>query len=116
MLSLGPTKEVAMHAGNIRTEQQANCVLVFALLLEQDIIPLLQQQKGFQDKIIPIAGKRNEAIVIVYRVSEENADAYNHVLYLDALRTLSRVVESVPVVEPFEVVDSRFNGTAAGAA
>jgi len=38
------------------------------------------------------------------------------VAYLDVLRVLSKVVESVPIVETFEVVDSTFHEIAANAA
>jgi len=95
-----------MYAWSIRIKLKANCVAEFTRLVEQEIVPLLRTQKGFQDEITLIAGKRNEAIAITYWDSEADADAYNHVVYLDALRTLSKVVESMPVVETFEVVDS----------
>jgi heme-degrading monooxygenase HmoA len=105
-----------MYARNVRIKLKGNCMPEFTRILEQEIIPLLRKQKGFQDEITLIAGKRNEAIAITYWESEEDADAYNHVVYLDALRALSTVVESMPVVETFEIVGSTSHEIAASSA
>jgi quinol monooxygenase YgiN len=95
-----------MHARKVRIKLKADSVQEFRRLLDQKIIPLLRAQKGFQDEITVVGSKRNEAIAISFWDSQENADAYNHVAYLDVLRALSKVVESLPIVETFEVLDS----------
>lgn len=105
-----------MYARNVRVKLRANCLPEFTRLLEQEIIPLLRKQKGFQDEISLIASQRNEAIVISFWANQSDADAYNHVAYLDVLRVLSAVVESMPLVETFELADSSFHATAASAA
>ena len=95
-----------MYARKVRIKLKADSVQEFRRLLDQKIIPLLRAQKGFQDEIAVVESKRNEAIAISFWDSRENADAYNHVAYLDVLRALSEVVESLPIVETFEVLDS----------
>ena len=102
-----------MYARNVRVKLSANSVPEFTRLLANEIIPLLRKQKGFRDEITLITYQRNEAIAISFWDNQDNADAYNHVAYLDVLRVLSRVVESVPIVETFEVVDSTFHESAA---
>jgi len=95
-----------MYARNVKVKLRANSAPEFSRLLRQRIIPLLRTQEGFRDEITLISPQGNEAIAISFWDHEDNADAYNHVAYLDVLRVLSKVVESVPTVETFEVADS----------
>jgi hypothetical protein len=105
-----------MYTWNVRIKLRPGCALEFRRLLQQKIIPLLRTQKGFQDEITLIASKRNEAIAISFWDSQENAEAYNHVAYLDVLRALSKVIVSMPIMETFEVADSAPRGIGASAA
>jgi hypothetical protein len=100
-----------MYARNVRVKLRPDSAPEFTRLLEREIIPLLRRQKGFQDEISFVAAHRNEAIAISLWDNQDNADAYNHVAYLDVLRVLSKVVDNMPVVETFEVVDSTFHAT-----
>ena len=95
-----------MYTRNVRIKLRAESMQEFRRVLAQQIIPLLRKQKGFQDEITFVTSKRNEAVAISFWDSQENADAYNHVAYLDVLRALSNVIESIPIVETFEVIDS----------
>jgi hypothetical protein len=104
-----------MYARNVRVKLRANSAPEFSRLLEQEINPLLRAQKGFQDEISLVAPHRNEAIVISFWDNQDDADAYNHVVYLDVLRLLSKVVERMPTVETFEVIDSTFGAIAVSA-
>ena len=101
-----------MHTRNVRIKLKANSVAEFRRIHEQKVIPLLRTQRGFQDEITLIASRLNEVIAISFWDNQQNADAYNHVVYLDVLRALSTVIESVPIVETFEVVDSTFHANA----
>ena len=105
-----------MYTRNVRIKLRANSVPEFTRLLNQKIIPLLRTQKGFQDQITLVTSRCNEAIAISFWDNEENVDAYNHVAYLDVLRALSKVIESVPLVETFEVIDSTLHEVGASAA
>ena len=105
-----------MFTRYVRIKLKANSLREFRRLLEYKIIPLLRTQKGFQDEITLATSQGNEAIAISFWDNKENADAYNHVAYLDVLRALSNVIESIPVVETFEIVDSTFHENTASAA
>ncbi len=105
-----------MYARNVKVKLRANSAPEFRRLLRQRIIPLLRTQEGFRAEITLITPQRNEAIAISFWDREENADAYNHVAYLDVLRVLSKVVESVPIVETFEVADSTLHESAVSVA
>jgi hypothetical protein len=105
-----------MYARNVRIKLMANGAPEFARILEKEIIPLLRKQEGFQNEMLFVAPQRNEAIAISFWDKRVNAEAYNHIAYLDVLRILSKVVEEMPVVETFEVANSTSHEIAASAA
>jgi hypothetical protein len=105
-----------MYARNVRIKLKANGAPEFSRILENEIIPLLRKQEGFQDEMLLIAPQRNEAIAISFWDKQVNAEAYNHIAYLDVLRILSKMVEEMPVVETFEVANSTSHEIAASAA
>src|SRR5512146_2878158 len=78
----------SMYARKLRIELRPNSAIEFRQLLTERVIPLLRRQKGFQDQITLSTSWRNEAIAISFWDNEENADAYNHVAYLDVLRAV----------------------------
>jgi heme-degrading monooxygenase HmoA len=95
-----------MYAHNVKVKLRAESATEYRRLMERQIIPLLQTQKGFRDEITLLSSKRNEAVSISFWDTQEHADAYNHVAYLDVLRCLSKAILGLPIVETFEVVDS----------
>ena len=105
-----------MYTRNVRIKFKADGAPEFTRILEKEIIPLLRKQKGFQDEMLFVAPQRNEAIAISFWDKRVNAEAYNHIAYLDVLRILSKVVEEMPVVETFEVANSTTHEIAASAA
>ena len=95
-----------MYARKLRFNLRSNSAAEFRLLLKQKIVPLLRAQKGFQHELTLSTSDRNETVAISFWDNQENADAYNHVAYLDVLRALSNVIEAVPFVENFDIVNA----------
>jgi hypothetical protein len=104
-----------MYTRNVRIKLKANGAPEFTRILETEIIPLLRKQEGFQDEMLFVAPQRNEAVAISFWDKQVNAEAYNHIAYLDVLRMLSKVVEKMPTVETFEVANSTPHQIAASA-
>ena len=104
-----------MYTRNVRIKLRANGAPELTRILEKEIIPLLRKQEGFQDEMLFVAPQRNEAIAISFWDKQVNAEAYNHIAYLDVLRILSKVVEEMPIVETFEVANSTSHEIAASA-
>ena len=103
-----------MNVRNVKIKLKANCAAEFTRLHESEILPLLRKQKGFRDEITFVQPNRNEVIAISFWDNQNDADAYNHIAYLDVLRILSKVVEVLPIVETFETADSTTHDIAAG--
>ncbi len=103
-----------MFARHVSMLLNPNSVPEFTKTIEQEILPLLRKQKGFQDLITFVAGR--EAIGISLWDQKENAEAYNSGTYPEVLKALAKVVEGTPQVRTFEVANSTFHKIAARAA
>jgi hypothetical protein len=87
----------------------------FARLLDQDVIPVLRKQKGFQDEISLVAAGGAEAVGISVWDVKENAETYARGAYPGVLKALEPVVEGTPQVQTYEVANSTFHKIAARA-
>ena len=81
----------------------------FTRLLDQDIIPVLRKQKGFQDEISLVAAGGAEAVGISVWDLKENAETYARSAYAGVLKALEPVVEGTPQVQTYEVSNSTFH-------
>jgi hypothetical protein len=77
--------------------------------MEKEVIPLLRQQKGFQDEIMFIASGRLDAVGISLWDEKENAEEYDHTIYPKVMKTLANFVEGIPQVQTYEVSNSTFH-------
>ena len=87
----------------------------FTRLLDQDIIPMLRKQKGFQDEISLLAPGGANAVGISMWDQKENAETYARGAYSGVLKALEQVVEGTPQVQTYDVSNSTFHKIAARA-
>jgi len=81
----------------------------FTRVLDQDIIPMLRKQKGFQDEISLLAPGGAEAVGISVWDLKEDADAYARAAYSGVLKALEQVVDGTPRVQTYDVSNSTFH-------
>ena len=105
-----------MFARRVSMQLKPNSVAEFTQRIEKDILPLLRQQKGFQDEINFVAPGRAEAFGISFWDTAENAEAYSHGTYPEVTKILATVVEGTPQVETYEVANSTFHKIAVAVA
>jgi hypothetical protein len=105
-----------MFSRNVSMHLKPNSVAEFTRTLDQEVIPLLRKQKGFQDEITFIVPNGTEALGISLWEGKENAEAYNRDSYPAVLKALAKVVEGTPQVRTYEVSNSTFHKIAAHAA
>ncbi len=77
--------------------------------LENELIPLLRAQRGFQEEITFVAPGGTMAVAISLWDKKESADAYHRGRYSEVLKIFAEVVEGDPHVEAYEVVHSTFH-------
>jgi len=105
-----------MFARNVSFHLKPNCVAEFTRTLENEIIPLLRKQKGFQDEIAFVVPGGAEAVGVSLWDQKDNAEAYGRGTYPQVLNALSKVIEGTPKVQAYEVSNSTFHKIAARAA
>ena len=98
--------------GGLKADRAAE----FTKTLENQIIPLLRKQKGFQDEITFVVPGGTEAVGVSLWDQKENAEAYDRGTYPKVLNALSKVIDGAPNVQVYEVSNSTFHKIAARAA
>ena len=101
-----------MFSRNVSMRLKPNGITDFTRTLENEIIPLLRKQKGFQDEIAFVTPSGTEAVGISLWDTKENAEAYDRASYPQVLKTLSKVIEGTPQVRMYEVSNSTFHKVA----
>ena len=104
-----------MYARNVSFHLKPGRTAEFTRLLDQDIIPMLRKQKGFQDEIALVAPGGTDAVGISVWDLKENAETYARGAYPGVLKALQPVVEGTPQVQTYEVSNSTFHKIAARA-
>lgn len=105
-----------MFARNVSLRLKANSVGEYTRTLENEVIPLLRKQKGFQDEISLVNPNGTEAEAISLWDSKENAEAYNRGAYAEVQKALAKVLDGTPRVQTYEVGNSTFHKIAARSA
>jgi len=80
--------------------------LAFRHKIESDIIPLLRKQSGFLEEITFLYLNGREVHAFSLWESAEHAEAYNRGAYPEVARMLSSVIEGIPRIQTYEVLNS----------
>ena len=102
-----------MFTRSVSLRLKPNNVAEFTRTLENEIIPLLRKQKGFQDEITLVASNGTEAVGVSLWDQKGSAEAYSRTTYPEVLTALAKVVEGTPQVQTYEVSNSTFHKIAA---
>jgi len=65
-----------MFARSISMRLKANSVAAFNKTLENEVLPLLQKQKDFQDELVLVSSNGTDAVGISVWDQKDNAEAY----------------------------------------
>ena len=90
-----------MFARTVRIQLKPNSVAEFTRTLENDIIPLLRKQQGFQDEIAFVVPGGTEAVSISVWDQREHADEPKHPHVAGRLAEVERrqhAVSATPLV------------------
>ncbi len=95
-----------MFARVVSMDLKTDSAAEFTRTIDNEIIPLLRKQKGFQHEVTFVAPNGTEAVGISLWDDRENAQAYYRTTYPQVLGLLSKVIEGVPVVMNYRVANS----------
>jgi|SRR5439155_18206284 len=104
-----------MYARSVSFHLKPGKAAEFTRILDDNVLPILRGQKGFQDEIALVAPGGAEAVGISVWNLKENADAYAAGAYAGVVKALERVVEGTPQVHTYEITSSTLHHTAARA-
>ncbi len=102
-----------MFVRKVMTVLKPNSISKFSLLMEQEIIPMLRKETGFQDELSFFAPGEDAVTTITLWDKAPSAEAYSKGTYLEALKKLAALIEGIPKVDTYEVVNSTFHKIAA---
>jgi len=98
-----------LYARNVTFHIKANMQSDYTHTFENQILPLLQKQKGFKEAITLSNANSPEAVSITLWEHKSNADDYNIRTYPEVLKTLATVIDGTPRVQTFETAVSTFH-------
>ena len=102
-----------MFARNVSIHLKPNSSAAFTKQIENETIPTLRKQKGFQGELTFLAPGGTGAVAISLWDKKENADAYAKTGYPEVMKNLNKFVEGTPKVQTYEVANSTFHKIAA---
>ena len=102
-----------MFARSISFRLKPHSIAAFTKLIEDETLPLLRKQKGFQDEMTFVAPGGTEAVGISLWDQKENAEAYGRGTYAEVQKVLGKVLEGTPRVQSYEVGNSTLHQVAA---
>jgi len=90
-----------------------NSISKFSRLMEEEVIPTLRKENGFQDVITFFAPSEDAVTSISLWDKASNAETYSRETYSAVLKKLSMVIEGTPNVDTYETLNSTFHKSAA---
>ena len=98
-----------MFARRVSLELKSNNVADFTERMENEILPMLRKQKGFQDEITFVAPGGTKAFGISLWDRKEDAETYGRETYPQVEKLLAKVVDGSPRVSMYDVSNSTFH-------
>ena len=98
-----------MYARNVSFRLKSNMQSDYTRTFENQILPLLQKQKGFKEEISLCGHGTTDVVSISLWDNKSNADDYNTNTYPQVLKTLANVIDGTPRVQTFDTVVSTFH-------
>ena len=95
-----------MFACNVSINLRPDTLSAFLKSMKNEIVPLLQQQKGFLDEMTLSAPGGIEVAAVSFWDRKENAQGYDSSGYPKVLKILDKFLDRTPHVRTFEVVGS----------
>jgi len=98
-----------MYSRNVTMRLKPRSVAEFTRTIENEVLPVLRKQKGFQDELTFVDPNETDALGISLWDSKADADAYDRGSYPQVVKTLSKMIEGTPQVHTYDVSNSTFH-------
>lgn len=81
----------------------------FPVKFEEEILPLLKQQRGFLDELLLVTPEKREVAAISLWETKEHAETYSRELYPRIGKILGKFTEGIPTVKQYDAEYSTFH-------
>jgi hypothetical protein len=105
-----------MFVREVTTLLKPDSISKFSLIMEQEIIPMLRKQDGFQDELTFFAPSEDAVTSISLWDKASDAESYSQRTFPVVMKMLTALIEGTPKVETYEVLNSTFHKIAAAVA
>lgn len=95
-----------MFARKVSMQLKANGATEFRKKIEDEVIPVLRQQKGFLDEITFLYPNGKEVHAFSLWETAEDAEAYGRGAYAALAKSMAPLIEGVLRVQTYEVLNS----------
>jgi hypothetical protein len=102
-----------MFARNVSMRLKTNSSVAFTKQIEEETIPTLRKQRGFEGEVTFLSQGGTEAVAISFWDNKANADAYANTGYPEVLKNLNKFIEGTPRVQTYDVASSTLHKIAA---
>jgi len=92
-----------MFARTVTVRLKPKAAADFNRTLENEIIPILRKQRGFQDELTLVTPDGMEAIGISLWDNKQSAEAYQREAYPEVQKIIAKLIEGTPQVKVHEV-------------
>jgi len=101
-----------MFVRKVTTLLKPNSISKFSRLMEQEVIPMLLKENGFQDALTFFAPSEDAVTSISLWDKASNAEVYSRETYPAVLKKLAALIEGTPKVDTYETLNSTFHKSA----
>ena len=101
-----------MFARSVSIHLKSSVLSDYTRTFENEVLPLLREQKGFKDAISLSNPSSRDVVAISLWENKGHAEAYNTNAYKKVLKTLERMIDGTPKVQNFEFVTSTVHNVA----
>jgi hypothetical protein len=105
-----------MFVRKVTTLIKPSSISKFGRLMDQEIIPMLRRQNGFQDELTFFDPSEDAVTSISLWDKASNAGIYSRETYPAVLTKLAAPIEGTPAVDTYEILNSTFHHIATAAA
>ena len=102
-----------MFARKVSMQLKPDGAAEFKKKIEDEIIPVLRKQKGFVDEITFLYPNRKEVHAFSLWETAEDAETYHRGAYPELAKSMASVIQGIPRVQTYEVLNSTVHKPAA---
>ena len=106
------TEDSPMFVRKVTTLLKPHSISKFSRLMEEDIIPMLRKQNGFQDELTFSDPSEDAVTSISLWDKASNAEIYSRETYPAVLKKLAALIEGTPKLDTYETLGSTFHKSA----